>query len=215
MVERNEEFMATKDKRIPEGANLTMTAVGAARERWHWVRQNWKTPTQPKSWRIVMEFDDQGDLLKYWETSLDDAGKELIDGGFSRVCNQTRSGTIMRNGVRLSPAQINALLAGLEHKMSRSALGWLCHINGPNEPALLIRMVTIRSLHRRGLVDANFTDMRVHDGDCTGVRALDGAVYEHSLASPKQPKFQVWTNQFGKEVLKQLGFFEKPKLKYH
>jgi hypothetical protein len=207
--------MKSEDKDLPEGAALNMAAISAAKQRLDWVRSNWPVARQAKSWRIVMEFDEAGELLKYWETSLDEAGKGLFDGGFSRVDVPTRGGTIMCKGFQLSPLQINALLAGLEQKMTRSARGWLCDINGPNEPALLLLMVTIRSLHKRGLLDANFTDMRVHDGDSKSVQTLDGAVHAHSLASPKTPKFEVWTSQLGKDILRELGFLDDEKLKYH
>ena len=47
--------------------------------------------------------------------------------------------------------------------------------------------------------------MRVHAGNTKGVQNLDGAVHEHCLESPKTPKFQVWTSDLGKEVLKEIG----------
>ena len=158
-----------------------------------------------KSWRIVMDFDQDGELISCWESSLDKDGNEVIGGGISRSDDTVRDGTITCKGFRLSPLQIDALLAGLEHKMARSALGWLCDINGRDEPTLLFRMVTIRSLHKRGLLDGNFTDMRVHDGDSRGVKNLDGAVHEHCIEFPKTPKFQVWTSDLGKELLKEVG----------
>jgi len=46
--------------------------------------------------------------------------------------------------------------------------------------------------------------MRVHS-DPRGVENLDGAVHEHCVQTPKTPKFQVWTSNLGKEVLKKLG----------
>jgi hypothetical protein len=158
------------------------------------------------SWRIVMDFDQDGELISCWESSLDKDGNEMIGGGISSSGDTIRDGTITCNGLRLSPLQIKALLAGVDHKLARSAGGWLCDVNGPTEPAILFRMVTIRSLHKRGLLDVNFNDMRVHDGDTKGVRNLDGAVHEHSLESPKTPKFQVWTSNLGKEVLKRSVF---------
>jgi hypothetical protein len=197
--------METENKKLPEGVALNMATISAAKERLGWMRSNWPVAQHAESWRIVMEFDGNGELRKYWETSFDQVGNELTDGGFSRTDEPTRSGTVTCKGFRLSPVQIDALLVAVDHKMARSALGWLCDINGPDEPALLFRMVTIRSLHKRGLLDANFTNMRVHDGDSRGVQNLDGAVHEHCVSTPKTPKFQVWTSALGKEVLREIG----------
>jgi hypothetical protein len=156
-----------------------------------------------KSWRIKMDFDPEGDLLSYWESSLDENDSELIGGGISSVETPSRGGTTTCKGIRLSPLQAKALLAGVDHKLDRSALGWLCDVNGPTKPAILFRTVTIKSLHKRGLLDANFTDMRVLDGDTKGVQNLDGARHEHS---PEVSKFQVWTSALGREILDEMGF---------
>jgi hypothetical protein len=207
--------MDTEDKKLQEGVALNIAAISTAKRRLDWVRSNRPVARPAKSWRIVMEFDENGRLLKCWETSFDKAGKELINGGISRVDEPARKGTTKCKGFRLSPVQINALLAAVNHKMARSALGWLCDINGPDEPALLFRVVTIRSLHKSGLLDANFTDVRVHGGDSRSVQTLDGAVHEHSLSSPKTPKFQVWTSALGKQLLKDLGSIDENELRYH
>ena len=116
-----------------------------------------------------------------------------------------RGSTKACKGFHLSPLQLKALLAGVDHKLDRSLLGWLCDIDGPTEPAILFRTVTIKSLHKKGLLDANFTDMLVHNGHTKGLQNLDGAAHEHCLKSPKTPKFQVWTSDLGKEVLKEVG----------
>jgi hypothetical protein len=155
---------------------------------------NFRTTARVKSWKIVMEFNEEGGLSSYWESAVDAASKELFGGGIKRA----------NTSFRLSPVQANALYAGLANKLTRSACGWLCDLNGPDEPAILFRTVTIKSLHKRGLLDANFTDMRVHGNDTRGLQNLDGAVHEHSLLSPKTPKFQVWTSALGKEVLREI-----------
>ena len=159
-----------------------------------------------------MEFDEEGDLLSYWECSCDEDGNELIGGGVGRADTPMevapksfRGSTKACKGFHLSPLQLKALLAGVDHKLGRSLLGWLCDIDGPTEPAILFRTVTIKSLHKKGLLDANFTDMLVHNGHTKGLQNLDGAVHEHCLKSPKTPKFQVWTSDLGKEVLKEVG----------
>ena len=64
---------------------------------------------------------------------------------------------------------------------------------------------TIEALCRRGLLDSNFTDERIFSGDCWSSYAepkpatLDGAFHAHS---PEVPKFQVWANAYGNEVLR-------------
>jgi hypothetical protein len=157
-----------------------------------------------KSWRITMDFDPEGDLMSYWESSLDENDSELIGGGISSVETPFRGGTTTCKGFRLSPLQVKALLAGLGRKLDRSTLGWVCDERVlPTDYATLFRSVTIRSLHKRGLLDANFTDKRVLDGDTRGVQNLDDARHEHS---PEASKFQVWTNSLGREILAEMGF---------
>ena len=43
-----------------------------------------------KSWRITMDFDPEGDLLSYWESSMDENDSELIGGGISLSRRQQR-----------------------------------------------------------------------------------------------------------------------------
>ena len=195
-----------------EGPDSILVPIAAGKGRVKWMVSSYRPDPNVKSWRIVMEFDEEGDLLSYWECSLDEDGNELIGGGIGRADTPTevaalsfRGGTIACKGFHLPPLQLKALLAGVDHKLGRSLLGWLCDIDGPTEPAILFRTVTIKSLHKKGLLDANFTDMRVHDGHKNGVQNLDGAVHEHCLKFPKTPKFQVWTSDLGKEVLKEVG----------
>jgi hypothetical protein len=80
-------------------------------------------------------------------------------------------------------------------------------------PAHLLRPVTIKSLHERGLLDANFGDSRVHRGELVGAQNLDGARHEHS---PEVPKFQVWTRALVRQALKQKGLLvDDDQLLYH
>jgi hypothetical protein len=176
----------------------SMVPIAAGKDRIKCLLSYILPQARPPAWRIVMDFDPEGDLLSYWECSLDPDGKELTGGGIAR--NDT--GPVSRNSLRLSPVQISALVAGLDRKLARSTLGWLCDVNGPDEPAVLFRTMTVKSLHKRGLLDANFDDMRVHDGHTKGVQNLDGARHAHS---PESLKFEVWTSDLGTEVLKEIG----------
>jgi hypothetical protein len=89
------------------------------------------------------------------------------------------------------------------HKLDRSLLGWSYDDRiSPTDAVRLYRPVTIKSLHERGLLDANFSDARVHRAEFAGVQNFDGARHEHS---PDVPKFQVWTSALGKQVLKDNG----------
>src|SRR5262249_26304050 len=114
--------------------------------------------------------------------------------------------------LRLSELQIDVLLLGAHHKLDRSSLGWSYDDRMfPTDPVWLIGPRTIKSLHERGLLDANFNDPRVLSGEFTGVQNLDGARHEHS---PEVPKFQVWTSALGVMVLRKKGLLpEYAKLK--
>src|SRR5262249_5862004 len=149
-----------------------------------------------KSWRIVMDFDERGDLISYWESSLDRAGKELIGGGISKESKP----------LRLSNVQIDVLLLGVDHKLDRSSMGWSYddRVNW-SDPVRIYSPGTIKALWRRGLLVGNFNDPRGVGklSNLAGLQNLDGALHEHS--PQKTPKFQVWTSDFGKEVLKEAG----------
>ena len=54
-----------------------------------------------KSWRITMDFDPEGDLLSYWESSLDENDSELIGGGISSVETPSRARHHYLQGVPL------------------------------------------------------------------------------------------------------------------
>ena len=92
--------------------------------------------------------------------------------------------------MKLSEAQIAALLAGLETKLHRSSLGW--GYEDAERGWCVYPPATIEALCKRGLLDSNFTD-----GEVT-----DGAFHAHS---PEVPKFQVWTNGKGREALEAEG----------
>jgi hypothetical protein len=110
--------------------------------------------------------------------------------------------------------QFDVLLLGVHHKLDRGLLGWACDDhNLPTGLVHLFRPVTIKSLHERGLLDANFSDSRVHRGELVGVQNLDGARHEHS---PEVPKFQVWTRALVRQALKQKGLLvDDDQLLYH
>jgi hypothetical protein len=81
------------------------------------------------------------------------------------------------------------------------------------DPVRIYSPATIKSLHGRGLLDANFSDPRILRGEFVGVQNLDGARYEHS---PEVPEFQVWTSALGRKVLKDKGLLlDDSELRYH
>ncbi len=179
--------------------NQDLAAMDAAGKRVAWMKSAFgQHYPKTKKWRIRMDFDESGELIEYWEAAMDRAGNELFGSGISRVDEPTSGGRITFKGFRLSALQVHALLAGLDHKLTRSLLGWLCDLNGPDEPAVLFGPATIKSLWRRGLFEGNFNDSRgVGSRDeLKEAETLDGARY-----SPDVPKLQVWTSDFGKEVL--------------
>ena len=107
---------------------------------------------------------------------------------------------------RLTKAQISVLLTGLDTKLDRSSLGW-----GYEVEERIWRVyypVTIEALCKRGLLDSNH--QRVHQRHGGGYtepkpQNLDGARHAHS---PEHPKFQVWTNERGREALQAEGLLE-------
>ena len=66
-----------------QGSKLIVTAIAAGEDRAKWMASQYRPDPSIKSWRIVMDFSESGDLLEYWESSLDRAGNELIGGGIS------------------------------------------------------------------------------------------------------------------------------------
>jgi hypothetical protein len=115
--------------------------------------------------------------------------------------------------LRLSELQIDVLLLGAHHKLDRSSRGWSYDDRiFPTDPVWLIRPCTIKSLHERGLLDANFTDPCVHTGEFAGVDNVDGLRHEHS---PDVPKFQVWTSALGIKILRKKGLLPEYTLLKH
>ncbi len=107
-------------------------------------------------------------------------------------------------GRRLSVAQIEVLLAGREHKLFRSSMGWSVDENILDaDAAYIFGPATIKSLAKMGLIDANFDDPRGFEKSSLlqGVENLDGA--RHS--GGETPKLLVWTNRQGRQALVYLG----------
>ena len=115
---------------------------------------------------------------------------------------------------RLSQPQIIVLLLGVDLKLSRSSMGWSYDDRMRSEdPVRIYSPTIIKSLHERGLLDANFSDPRILRGQFVGVQNLDGARHEHS---PEVPEFQVWTSALGRKVLKDKGLLlDDSELLYH
>ncbi len=107
-------------------------------------------------------------------------------------------------GRRLSVAQIEVLLAGREHKLFRSSVGWSVDetiLDG--DVAYIFSPATVKSLAKMGLIDANFDDPRGF-GKCDllrGIQNLDGARHSGEATS----KLLVWTNRRGRQALIDLG----------
>jgi hypothetical protein len=104
--------------------------------------------------------------------------------------------------LRLSRPQIRVLLEGFNHKIRRGGMNWFYHdgVNWSN-PARFYNLATVRSLHKRGLLDANFDDSHLHYGYWKGVEDLtesrDFCSHERSM---------VWTSPYGSEFLNKNGF---------
>lgn len=104
--------------------------------------------------------------------------------------------------LRLSEMQIAVLLEGVDHKLSRSSMGW--SFDDGTRPLPIFYAATIRSLWKRGLLDSNFTDPR---GVGTGLEArwvqnFDGVRAPHS---PEVHELMVWTSALGRKVLEDIG----------
>ena len=103
MKSKNEEWTSTM-----------MAPIAAGNARVKWMKSAFHQDPKVKSWRITMEFDASGDLLKYWESSLDRAGNELTGGGISR---EIQALTAFRCSNRRAPSgrrsQAGSLIHGL------------------------------------------------------------------------------------------------------
>ena len=72
---------------------------------------------------------------------------------------------------RLSQPQIIVLLLGVDLKLSRSSMGWSYDDRmRSQDPVRIYSPATIKSLHERGLLDANFSDPRILRGEFVGVQ---------------------------------------------
>ena len=175
-----------------------MDTISAGKDRIKSMVSSFGRKPSIKSWRIVMDFDEDGDLIKYWESSLDGARNELTGGG---ICREAKP-------LRLSDVRIEVLLLGVDHKLDRSSMGWSYEdrINW-SDPVRIYSPATIKSLWNRGLLVGNFNDPRGvgNLGELAELKNLDGAVHEHCVRSPKTTKFQVWTSDLGKDILKEVG----------
>jgi hypothetical protein len=76
----------TKTVNDPEVVEISsMVPMTAGKERIKYVLSSLPPHARPPSWHIVMDFDQEGDLLSYWECSRDEDGKELVGGGIGRA----------------------------------------------------------------------------------------------------------------------------------
>ena len=100
--------------------------------------------------------------------------------------------------LRLSEMQIAVLLEGVDHKLSRSSMGW--SFDDGTRPLPIFYPATIRSLWKRGLLDSNFVDPRGVGPllESHQVETLDGAHYAHS---PEGSVLMVWTSELGRKAL--------------
>lgn len=105
----------------------------------------------------------------------------------------------------LSIPQLNSLQMAAEQKLRRGTLGW-AYETGPHS-CIISSPATIKSLWRRGLLNANFDDPRgFEDLDkARQVNNLDGARFPHS---PEVQMLCVWANWRGMEILRSYGWIE-------
>jgi hypothetical protein len=102
----------------------------------------------------------------------------------------------------LTPAQVEALLAGVNRKLVRAAMDWVCLEEAspawtvPFRVAARFRLSTIKSLHKRGFLSANFDDLHIHDGYWKGVGSVDWMRGTRASGTP-----MVWTSALGREML--------------
>jgi hypothetical protein len=96
---------------------------------------------------------------------------------------------------RPSKPQIEVLMLGLAHKLSRYWMGW-CYDDRtqPGDPVRMFSTATINALWNRGLLAANCLDPRLECRELSKTQKPDGA-----------SQFQVWTSDLGIKTLENEG----------
>ena len=75
------------EKEVPvseRGAASIIPTMDTGVARVKWMVSSYRPKSRGKSWRIVMDFDEDGDLTSYWEGAFDEHGNELHGGGIGR-----------------------------------------------------------------------------------------------------------------------------------
>jgi len=98
----------------------------------------------------------------------------------------------------ISGPQIEALVEGTHYQLPRGPMGWGCDTGVG--PVQIHSPATIKSLWKRGLLDANFNDPRAVGPfrEARHVENLDGLRYPHS---PEVSVLMVWTSELGRKAL--------------
>ena len=65
----------------------TMVPISAGKERIRCLLSSIPSHARPAGWRVVMDFDECGDLTSYLECSCDEYGNERAGGGIERIEN--------------------------------------------------------------------------------------------------------------------------------
>jgi hypothetical protein len=105
----------------------------------------------------------------------------------------------------LSQPQIGALLTGVDHRLLRAASDWVYRqeLKGSESIRFGVKgrfgLSTIRCLHERGLMSANFDHPRLH----CGCWAIESATWSRERYPSGRPL--VWTNLLGRELLCEKG----------
>jgi hypothetical protein len=66
------------------GADSIIPTMRAGKAHVKWMVSSYRPESRGKSWRIVMHFDEIGDLTSYWEAAFDEHGNELHGGDIER-----------------------------------------------------------------------------------------------------------------------------------
>ena len=113
--------------------------------------------------------------------------------------------------MKLTKPQIDVLRLALAVKLSRSSMGWWAQSEAPAASHRVHSPVKVRALHKRGLLDGNFTfddryprnsPHQLHGGGYAEPKPknLDGLCHEGTTSA----KFQVWTSDLGRTALEKL-----------